>query len=234
MGLAPARAMQSLMAKVTNPTANAPMPTFETPPDWWLSLANLTTWINWQAWAAIFTFLALLNTARLADQNRRDVRRKDAVFLTVAKELLAEVHDAVEDARESVEAYNEKKFPSREQRKQLSLQIKSIWEEAKAFERLDAVKASDFPSVHTYMVFSTAEIVCGVVRSYVSRYPDEPNVISDIDNGVKEIKDAMQILEREAEARHPSHRDIFSIRTGTGRWSMLARISRIFKPLRDA
>lgn len=69
------------------------MPTFATPPDWWISLANLTQWLYWPAWAAIFTLIALWNVTRLADRGRRDERRKDAAKLVgVATLLEAALH----------------------------------------------------------------------------------------------------------------------------------------------
>jgi hypothetical protein len=64
------------------------MPTFETPPDWWLSLANLTHWAHWPAWAALFSLAALWNTARLATRASRRDERKDCVIVVAAAQFL--------------------------------------------------------------------------------------------------------------------------------------------------
>lgn len=72
------------------------MPTFEEPWSWWINLANLTQWLWWPAWAAIFSLLALLNTARLADRQHHRERRKDAVFVYAAGRLLDDANTSFE------------------------------------------------------------------------------------------------------------------------------------------
>lgn len=64
------------------------MPDFQTPPDWWLNLANLTLWAYWPAWAAIFSLAALWNTARLADRSSRREQRKDSLIVVAAAQFL--------------------------------------------------------------------------------------------------------------------------------------------------
>lgn len=53
------------------------------PPEWplWASLANLTSWFNWQALSAFFSFGALLWAIHLADRGQRDRRRREASIL---------------------------------------------------------------------------------------------------------------------------------------------------------
>ena len=72
------------------------MPSFEQPWSWWISLANLTQWLWWPAWAAIFSLWALLNTARLADQQNHRERRKDAVFVYAAARILDDANTPFE------------------------------------------------------------------------------------------------------------------------------------------
>lgn len=73
------------------------MPTFEEPWGWWINLANLTQWLWWPAWAAVFSLWALLNTARLADRQNHRERRKDAVFVYAAGRLLDDANTSFEE-----------------------------------------------------------------------------------------------------------------------------------------
>lgn len=51
---------------------------------WWDLMVPFTAAIHWPAWAAVFTFLALLNTARIADRANRTDRRRDALLVYAA------------------------------------------------------------------------------------------------------------------------------------------------------
>lgn len=70
--------------------------------DWWWDLmVPITAALYWPAWAAIFTFAALWNTARLADRaNRQDYRRESAHIRAAAVALsrLARIFKVLDDA----------------------------------------------------------------------------------------------------------------------------------------
>lgn len=57
------------------------MPTFEHPPEWWISLANLTDWFDWDAIGAVGTVGALFYTIRLATMSERQTLQRQGVFL---------------------------------------------------------------------------------------------------------------------------------------------------------
>lgn len=79
---------------------------------WWDIWVPFTAAIHWPAWAAIFTFFALLNVARLADRTRIEGRLQQAVYLYGAAETLAAYSRVVRGALgqlESPEMDDEKK-----------------------------------------------------------------------------------------------------------------------------
>lgn len=80
------------------------MPSFEQPWGWWISLSNLTQWLWWPAWAAIFSLWALLNTARLADRQNHRERRKDAVFVYASARILDDANTPFEHIINCLEA----------------------------------------------------------------------------------------------------------------------------------
>lgn len=81
-----------LSCYATTSKAGELMPTFETPPGWWVSLANLLQWLNWDAIGAVGSAGALLVAIKLADQSNRDSRRREAAMLTAVLYPIATWH----------------------------------------------------------------------------------------------------------------------------------------------
>lgn len=65
------------------------MPKFQTPPDWWVSLANLTDWFEWDAIAAVGTLAAAFWAIHTWRSGQKDGRRRDAAVITAAVQPIA-------------------------------------------------------------------------------------------------------------------------------------------------
>ncbi|MNT05120.1 hypothetical protein D3C72_1397290 [compost metagenome] len=181
------------------------MPTFEQPPEWWVSLANLTQWLYWPAWASIFTLLALLNTARLADRSNRETRHKDAVFLMATRELLIDFIQFLDAGDDSFYDFAQARghivggetwTPA--VKKLIAGQFRAanekVWEDDRIVEQLDAIKLSDFPTVPAFLTFSSARICVGMVRDGISKFSGSDVEIDQIDGWVSGIKGEIERL----------------------------------------
>lgn len=127
------------------------MPTFEHPPEWWVSLANLTRWLYWPAISALVAGAAWWRTGTLADRARREDRRKDATFILAAAILL---EAAVQPYRKSVmdsRADTADKKGSFEAAKKTAILMAVA-------KRIAEVKVTDFPHPEALARFLSAEI----------------------------------------------------------------------------
>lgn len=80
------------------------MPVFDTPSDWWVSLANLTEWLYWPAISALVAGMAWWRTGNLANRANRREQRKDVIFTIAAARVLDE---AVTTYEICTQAYDE-------------------------------------------------------------------------------------------------------------------------------
>lgn len=131
------------------------MPTFEEPWGWWISLANLTQWLWWPAWAAVFSLWALLNTARLADRQNHRERRKDAVFVYAAGRLLDDANTSFEELLKYFE-----KGPIKPYHWEAALEH---FVEQKFQERFADFSTEKFPTLKSMKGFRYATIVFGQI-----------------------------------------------------------------------
>lgn len=201
---------------------------FEQTPDWgwYVALANLTKWAHWPAWAAFFSLAALWNTARLADRANRDSRRKEAVFLMAARELLDDFLSPLGASGQGLDRFVETAVAAAKQsgrepgpedyrlaRQRYSAFVKGTWASDRSLQQIEAIKMSDFPSVITFVVYSTAQITVGMIRDAIERLPDDPDIVASIERDVRDLRENMDDLEKEAEGRFPFKGDTFAHRS---------------------
>lgn len=132
------------------------MSSFEQPPEWWSSLANLTQWLHWPAISAILSFTALMFTIRLADRSRREARRKDIAVLRGLAGALGIVEGVHRGLHDQLTAENYKI--------EVAAQIKvgMIEHFAKVIEQ---VKITDIPTPKSAETFVT-------LRAWLDRMPE--------------------------------------------------------------
>lgn len=144
---------------------------------WWNYWADFTGLLWWPAWAAVFTGAALWNTARLADRGARDSRRKEAVFVMAVRELLSDFLSEVENFDERVQSLrtearsaipatvNEIKIIDRAKKI-----VEDTWKDDKIIEQIESIKLIDFPTVDSFIIFSTAKIDIYLIKESLEEY----------------------------------------------------------------
>lgn len=123
------------------------MPSFQQPPDWWVSLANLTQWVYWPAVSSILSFAAIIFTIRLADRGRRESKRKDAAFLRSVAYLLHGVNGVAEAGITNIW------FTGRLDASALGMH--RSFEKTKIADHVGEIQLTDFPdedSLHVFLV----------------------------------------------------------------------------------
>lgn len=158
------------------------MPSFETPPEWWVSLANLTKWLYWPAWAAIFSLLALLNTARLADRSARQDRRKDALLLWVGGQLLdigvTPFESWLEDADRGPLTYERTEV------------VLIFYKREKLYEAVEDFDSEKLPSVVSYRCFHAGRVILAQLKNQFE-YPDGTTCYPNMEE-VSKLIDSLQ------------------------------------------
>jgi len=204
---------------------------FAHPPTWawYVAIANLTTWVNWPAWAAVFTFLALLNTARLADRANRAERRQQAVFLFVVIEALRVLpHVICKGEFKDVWFYfgvevqvdgsltllpdTKELIARRSQRAPLDvfevplIVTRDHLEETKAWEEIEEFRTIDFPSVLSVVNFRNAKNAALRLRSKLSEFDGDYEDALTIWGEVQNITSGLDGLNYVANERGPYER----------------------------
>jgi hypothetical protein len=184
---------------------------------WWGQMVPFTAALYWPAWSAVLSGGALAWAIYLANRGNRDSRRKDAVFLMAVRHLLGEVWSATHKFGEDVGSYAKAagatEEDARDQRKQKAWieasanVVRETWEEDKTLENIAAIKLSDFPSVHSFMLFSTARVTIEIIRMHLDDVKEQPKIIDTIESEAKELREYMQALQRQARSLHPITQD---------------------------
>ena len=74
-------------------------------------------------------------------------------------------------------------------------------------ENIAAVKLSEFPSVHSFMLFSTARVTIEIIRMQLQDVQEQPELIEDIESEANELREYMQALQRQARQLHAVTQD---------------------------
>lgn len=171
------------------------MPTFEEPWGWWGSLANLTQWLWWPAWGAVFSLWALLNTARLADRQNHRERRKDSVFVYAAGRLLDDANTPFQSLAKS--------FNRGPQQLLFFEAASEFFVENKFKDQIESFSTNQFPTLKSMQDFRYAEIrlvqICAELRHSNSKnqYPDMEELsmwASEVDKASKRLVDHAEKL----------------------------------------
>lgn len=188
------------------------MPTFETPPDWWISLANLTDWFEWPAIAAVLTFLVLVNTVRLADRANREARHRDATYLHGVATILIKTCAAFESSSD-----RDKKTADNDNLKALI----EVWEDSEMFEQYGSVDPKNLPTADTFQAYLNGKLAIAAMRYHVRAAVKSGRPIEEgafrMEQSAREAADTMS-----AEVRR---------RRGRGVASHLQALIRSLKPL---
>ena len=72
------------------------MPSFQTPPDWWLSLSNLVQWLHWPAISALVAGAAWWRTGTLANRATLQDRQKAAVLVLAVRSATQKLNSVLE------------------------------------------------------------------------------------------------------------------------------------------
>lgn len=168
------------------------IPCFDSPPDWWRPLSNLTGWFNWDAIGAVSTAGALYLTIRLATEARRDRRHREGVLLATAASVLRPALLSIGSALgqcATADLWNEDGRPY----------LESRLREDRIDERMREIKPFDLPSIYAAEWYQDAQIALANIRD------EEAATGSDWEQAVRRNMAQLQLnitkLEAESDRR---------------------------------
>jgi len=174
------------------------MPTFEHPPAWWISLANLTQWLYWPAWSAIFSFLALMWAISLANRNSRDTRAKEVVLLRTASAHINVIIQHFVRLLERIEGLDDSKT------RRFTASSRRVLDQAAVLETFHALDASGMPTPGTAGALLASGVTTRHLVVLLDRFNDNPNAVFNrgrIETNLDRLRKHKERLDQEAKRR---------------------------------